>query len=400
MELKECVDTIVKRIQRYNINWYEIIYLAMFAAYVLVEYISSTTLDYELIFDNYGLIIYDTLLALVIAGMAFGNDMTKGKAVFIGAVVGLSMYSTIYNGDAKVVDLVLFCIGARNVSFKKIAYVYLCVAVQIQVLALVLSYMGITINYVYVQEGRGSRSSLGIGYPTDCAAHILIIVMVYVYLRWKKITYAELVGIMALAVVVYKYTRARNNVLCIFILCIMVAAYKLLEHFKIRPEKLKIVKYMPYIMLVLAAIMIIMSLLYNEDSAIWNKINSLLSNRLIMGHKGFTEYGVSFYGQGITENGFGFGTILTNREYFFLDSSYVSILIKKGVYIFALVMAANIYIGKRLIKEKKQFGLIIITVLAISSFMEHHLMELTYNPFILMTFSILADSRKERSVTV
>jgi len=205
---------------------------------------------------------------------------------------------------------------------------------------------------------------------------------------------------MALAVVVYKYTRARNNVLCIFILCIMVAAYKLLEHFKIRPEKLRIVKYMPYIMPVLAAIMIIMSLLYNEDSAIWNKINSLLSNRLIMGHNGFTEYGVSFYGQGITENGFGFGTILTNREYFFLDSSYVSILIKKGVYIFTLVMAANIYIGKRLIKEKKQFGLIIITVLAISSFMEHHLMELTYNPFILMTFSILADSRKERSVTV
>lgn len=372
-----------------KVNWMELIYLALFGGYVISAYLGTTTMDYELPYD-FGPVIYNCLLGYIVANMAFGKKLTKVQASMIGIGFTVLLCSNLLNSEPAITHLFLFCIGARNISFKKIAAVYLIIATQIQIFAMAFSILGISVNFVYSME-RGMRHSFGICYPTDFTAHILFIILVYCYLRWKKITYVEILMIFPISIVMYKYTLARNNVLCLLVLGVFLLGYKILNHFHIDLRRSRIIPLLPYVMPLCALLILVLSLLYNE-SGVMQTINNVLSNRPFMGNVGLKEHGVSIFGSVFSESGFGFGNVFKEgQEYFFLDSSYLRILVKYGLVVFAMVLTAYVVISRKLIKHNMEYGLIFIMIIAFSSFMEHHLLELAFNPFTLLLFSNIGD---------
>lgn len=135
---------------------------------------------------------------------------------------------------------------------------------------------------------------------------------------------------------------------------------------------------------------ILFSFIFNPNNQIFTTFDKILTNRLAMGHLALYEYPVKFFGQYISQNGSGglsFETGLTskgtNLAYFFIDSSYIKILLGFGVVFFLIYLyglSRSMYVN--LGKENYMLP-IILTIICISSVIDQHMLEVAYNPFLI-----------------
>lgn len=135
-----------------------------------------------------------------------------------------------------------------------------------------------------------------------------------------------------------------------------------------------------------AAGILILSMLYTKGSSIFLKLDSILSQRLSFSKKGMEVYGFSIFGQYIPMQGNG-GSTETPLNYFFLDSSYISILLQYGLIMFVMILILWGIIGLRARKEKDWVLLWILAIIAFQSIMEQHLLDISYNPFLWILFA-------------
>ena len=98
-----------------------------------------------------------------------------------------------------------------------------------------------------------------------------------------------------------------------------------------------------YIMPALVIFSIVLSYFYDSSAAFWKVLDSTLEARLAFGKQGFEDFGVKLFGQKIDMIGNG-GTTKYQGEYFFLDCSYVNILLTWGLILFCIVIGIHIYI--------------------------------------------------------
>ena len=170
------------------------IYLILFAGITMWYYLYSTVLEYKYPYALYLGLRY-ALMAYVLVSIALvvwqKQYSTVLEPVFMVLILVSAGIVTYVAKDYGVFDFALLLVGAKNVSWKRIAYVYLCIAVVIQGVAYYASTTGIIAD-ITLQADRGIRHSLGINYPTDMAAHVLFIMLVYAALREKKLTFVEI----------------------------------------------------------------------------------------------------------------------------------------------------------------------------------------------------------------
>ena len=128
---------------------------------------------------------------------------------------------------------------------------------------------------------------------------------------------------------------------------------------------------------------------YQQDNEFLESINEAITGRLALGKKGLDDYGIPLLGQDVPMVGFGGSTTL-EEEYFFIDSSYLNILLRYGILF--LIMVLIIY-GTICYKHKKDTVLMLaVVLLAISCFIDHHMMEAAYNPLTYALFAKTGDA--------
>ena len=147
-----------------------------------------------------------------------------------------------------------------------------------------------------------------------------------------------------------------------------------------------------------AAGILILSMLYTKGSSIFLKLDSILSQRLSFSKKGMEVYGFSIFGQYIPMQGNG-GSTETPSNYFFLDSSYISILLQYGLIIFMMILILWGIIGFRARKEKDWVLLWILAMIAFQSIMEQHLLDISYNPFFGFCLQKQERKRKQKKIS-
>ena len=135
-----------------------------------------------------------------------------------------------------------------------------------------------------------------------------------------------------------------------------------------------------------AFLMVFLSYFYRPDSVFWQKMNAFLTERLFYGHRGFEEFGVTLFGQKLPIRGMG-GTTELIEDYFFLDSSYVKILLEYGIVLFVMVLAMFIFDAYKLRQRRQYYMLVALVLLFVQCTMEHHMLEIAYNPFLFLVFS-------------
>lgn len=368
-------------------NWSEALYLLAFSCYVIFFYLQSTTFTMNVPGVLYsivrGVLLFTALTRIVL----FRNEIKAPVAVALAAFTGLGIFYFVSRGDFMVLDAALITAGALNVSFKRIGVLYVFISTFISLLALVCSQTGIIPDYTfstnYGEEER-IRHSLGIIYPTDCFAHIFYLVTTYFLIRWKRITYPEIIGAGVLFGVVYYFTSARADMIGAALILVLVLILKLTGFKKITlPDKLKKVFSIAFMPLCAAVILVVTSL-YDPLNAYLNRLDAMMSYRLSLGKTGLELYGYKLLGAtNFAENGNANGGV-RNYSYIFYDSAYIKYLFKYGIVMLLVLFLVYALIGLRLNASKMFYAMVFIGVITLSFIIEHHMLELSYNITLLV----------------
>ena len=137
---------------------------------------------------------------------------------------------------------------------------------------------------------------------------------------------------------------------------------------------------------VAATFTVIFTILYSPKISWMNRIDALVSNRLILGKKAVEIGGFHLWGKYFRLRGHWAEGLITNK-YFYLDSSYMQMTIMYGIVISLLVMIAFLLIGYHAYKRKQWTFLWILALLSIHGIMEQRIWNLAYCPFILALFA-------------
>ena len=388
------------RLQDYQIlktRIYECLVLLFYAWAAFFSFLDTTTVSFvwkSEILNPVRLVLF----AAVCISLFLRKDWTWQRVLF--AIIVLLGFGGSYLTFHRrfLLDTALLIIGAGMIDFKKVLKVYLGAGIAGMVLSISLAAIGITENLVFVQPLRSMRQvryAFGSLYVTDFSAHLLFLTGAFLLLMKERRRITGLL-ILAEAAFVFWFCGAFTAVLCFGL---MTGVYYISDH--IAADKTahgkKLLSALIAVPSLLAGLMIVLS--YNFDPKIkWMAVlDRAMHARLKYGKMGFTRYAVRLFGQYVEMNGNGGeGVQASKGKYFFLDCSYVNILLCLGIMALIaviLIMTINCF---RAWETENWLLLGVLIIVCIDSIMEHHLAEIAYNPFLLMPLADLSWMKEKR----
>lgn len=305
-------------------------------------------------------------------------------------------YLTTVSHDSSIFYYAVFIVGAADVPFRKILTTYLCSA-TFSTLVIILAYLIRLIpGQIITRLGHHfiMRFSLGFLTPTDFAARTFYLLLAYYAWRNLQLKKIEQLVSLLLIFLIFILTNARLDL--ILMLSLWLVGFKS-ELFIQLVEK---INYKFLTLFVSCYILGNVSLAYffNPHSHILQQINHLLSNRLLFGYIALHQHGISLLGKYIIETSNGTISPHPPANYFYVDSSYIRLLVISGMLVSILVMFLLYFLLKKIFVAK-EYGILVFLLLAIlSSAIDQHLVELSYNIIFLATFaSVNQSGTKENS---
>lgn len=384
------------RISKLNIDfdfeaYWEIIYLILLAFFVGMRFLLSTM--FTIYWHKY---FYRTLtvigVVLVLLHLMMAKDISKKEIAAMLVVTFVFMMSHYVSGYDFLVDLLILILGAYRVNFRNILKTYIAVWSVLLVVTIIGAMTGLAENLVYYQwqhgEGQRARMALGICYPTDFAAYVAFLMFTYICFRGSDIVNMELGGLFILTCIIYYITDARTDAVCMILAIVMVYVLKIyLKKCVVRLDNKIIKNIVTLIPVIMCMGMLLATVFFSDNSEIWNMIDSKLNGRLTFSKQAIEKYGITLNGKYVLEKGAG-GTTDGQDFYFFIDSSYVSVVIKYGVAFLVLICVMLSHNMHKYVKKNDVIKIVMLTVICIHSAMEHHLIQYWYNPFVVAFFSI------------
>lgn len=376
-----------------DIDCLEIIYLILIAAFIMKKYLETTALEWELPYWYDTVLrggIHAYILVRIYEQVVVKKAISLTETVLMSVMIFIGEMVTLYTGEIFISDTLLLIIGAKGVDFKKICFVYLCVAVSVQAVALYLVNGGFVSDYIYSTE-RGVRHSLGICYPTDFAAHMLFICIAYVCFRKNKLTFTEIAVMLVLSFTIYKYTYARNDFISMIGVCVLCIIAKILQFKNVNISNCKKLRWLCLLFIIMFIISFLIMINY-QNSALVQNINDYTANRIYYSWSAYEQYGLKPFGSVIAESGSGYGGA-TSDNYFYLDSSYIRILLKYGYIFMMFVIVMYMRIFNKACKNGNMYIIAGLIIVAFFGMMEHHLFEIAYNILWVLMFADIKNNR-------
>lgn len=279
----------------------------------------------------------------------------------------------------------MFAIAGKNIPTKKIVSWYFLFGLITLIFIMVSAIFGLIDNLSYVRGGF-VRRSFGIVYPTDFSAHVFYLILAYCYLYFDRLKIKHYLVISLIAIAVYYFCNARLDTICILLIIpTMVITKKCLKL-----SHLNIMDFSWMLTALLAVLTYIGTFLYEYSYNILFKLNMVLSHRISLSSEGLTRFGVHAFGSHVVEHGWGgssgikaFNANNQSFHYFILDSSFVRSLVIYG-FIFTVLLIVLITINAYYLVKINDYVLLgIFLLIAVSSVVDQHMLELAYNPFFL-----------------
>lgn len=359
-------------------NIWDVTYFIIYVATLVHEFYFSTMFPQELL-DNTARYFYITILMYVVLKLIYSKRYSRVEQIMSVALIAIFSISGVVSGYLEIVQYILLIIGAKGVDLRKILMLYSGIAAMMLIVAFVASQCGIIENLVYEDARRGKRYSFGCIYPTDFAAHVFYLIAALIASFNQKIKIWWSIIIFGIALLIYKLCYAYTSVLTLILLGVGIIIYCIKDDWKIK-------KGMAAIPILTALLFPALMTIYDGNQNFWYKLDLKLSYRMLYTSWGIRDYGFSLFGQHVTEYGNGLTTTY-NENYFFIDDSYMRILIEYGIIVFIAVLIIILLMSLRMIKKNQIIWFMLLELVCLHSFMEHHLLELAYNPFIIYLYA-------------
>ena len=379
------------KIWDYPINGRQVYFIA-FLFYFLPTILGETTFSSTL--NGHLLVRFACISFPLLLFKIFVLDKWEKKELFLISIVlvlGLITWRT-----AHYIELLLivpFVIGAKNVNFRDIIRWHFYLTVLLMMTVMIFALIRIIPNLIYHSELRPTRYSVGMLYPSVIAAHYLFLVLDYCYLKFGKLNVFDYLLITLGDSICMLLTNTKLDFWAtLLVIPIMIIAQH--AFFGKRWSNI-IVSFWWMATPVSATIMVFLSYFYSSSNHILHKLNSLLSGRLALGRQAFERYNVNLFGRKIVEHSFAgikgqrlaSGNTNFQSNYFYIDSSFVRMLLLWGLLVFIIVILCLTFIALRSTVQKTFVLSAIILVSSLSFMFEPHIVQIIYNPFILALLS-------------
>jgi len=356
------------------------IYIGMFVIFLIVSNLMVSTIS-PYIPD----VIYSTIkyicIGIVLFKIIFLTKYTLKELIIIILIVSVISLSAYEARTNTLLFGTVFIIGAKNVPFEKIVKAFFYTSLILVLGMFLLSIIGVIPNDIYYRESI-PRYSFGSNYPTDFGAHIFYLLAAFAYLRRKKYGYVDFLLSLGTALFIWKFCDARLDVGLIIILSIglLIISKRELNFKRFFDSCFTI---LPLSYLLSSFLIILFTIRYNVSSTFYTKMDSWLSQRLSIGHLGFDAYGMKLFGQAIQQHGWGGMTgAVSGYVYFFLDSSFIQLLLSYGIIVAVIFVSAFTYVGFKRMNDQELVLVLILSVIAISGIVDQHIIDLAFNPFL------------------
>ena len=369
------------------------IYFLAFTIYFLPNFLMQTTFATDAISHILRLISYIALPLLLYK--IFIIDMWSRKELIVLVLILLT--GVITWRIAQISDYLFlfpFIFGAKNIDFKLIVKWYLYFNAVFLLSIIAFSLLKVIPNLIYYSVSRPTRYSLGMVYPSNIAALGLFMALAYCYLRFNHLNFWDYCGIFLIACIGMKLTNTRLDFLAtILIIPIMIIAQRAYRNKRIARH---IASFFWLAVPITAWIVVFGSYFYNSDNYPLRKLNVLSSGRLELGYTAFQRYKPNLFGRSITEYSYAgvYGHKYANgigqmsHGYFYIDSSYLRMLLLWGIMAFVIIVIFLTLIALISTVRKTYVLSAIILITSLSLMFEPHVIQLIYNPFLLYLFSV------------
>lgn len=319
---------------------------------------------------------------------------TPKNAMLFALLILPIIISSIHIRQYYALEYCLLMIGAKGIKKKTLLYYFLLLNSAMTFLTLILCFLGKIENVITYRDefSTHARMSLGFSYATVLTAQILAIVLVWAYLRIKKVKWLEIAIIFALGIFSYYIAEARISSFSIILISITLIAYKtglgaILDKFISNNKFCRIV--LTFASVFVFFICIILSFLYIKvlPTSIGNMLDDLSSGRVAPNATAHIRYPLTFLSQSITELGTqANGQIGVQSYYFSLNTSYISILYKLGILSFIALIILWCMHSYHEVKNKNYAAAILLLIFSVYCYFENRLLAICYNPFFLLIF--------------
>jgi len=380
-------------------------FLIIYALLIIRKFLEASTV-YILWPEQLHFFVRVAGVACAYARLSFFRSKRRVPAFLAALTMGSLVVASHYNGYSELVDLAILIAGMQGIPGQKIVRTFFTAVFALLGITVCLAIQGVIVNLRYLQADGSVRNSMGIIYPTDFSAYFFFLSLAWIYLREKRITYYELLLIGGLSSIAVFVAQARLSAICQFLIMIVFLLVKLSERnsqgrlaiFCRSAARLSVLAFP-----VCAALIIFLSLSYPGPNNLLVPLDDMLSNRLLFSRKGFLQYGLRLLGQNIPMNGNGASTltvVLTSFwDYFFLDCALVSIPLRYGLLVSLMLLGCFLYLTIRACRSGRHDLAFILALIAVNGMIEHHMLEINYNPFIMLFFARLSSPRKEAQLT-
>lgn len=304
-------------------------------------------------------------------------------------VAGLISYIT--SGWYVIMVLAILLINMKNINIRKLIIIWI-IEISILMLFIAISYKLGVIGETTISWDRDTgigRYTLGYNYTTFSSNYFFHLTIFYLYIKGNLIKYLELGVLALLNIYLYNFTNTKAAVIYSVLAIILVI---LIKKFNFSKGVSYINKFSMFVGGFAAGLL---TYLYKYDSAIISEINVILSGRLYYGYKGIEEYGITLFGQKITW----ITEVILDSElqYNYIDSSYLNIMFNYGIIVLLFVMLGYYFLGKRNISNDIYYSILIL-IITLHSMFDPQLIEIMYNPSILLLGYVITRSRYMDSV--
>ena len=382
----------------YVISKLNIAILILYGLFVFEAFLRSTT--FEINWHPY----YHMSLKIILILLVFGKSLLKFTDniplyVLLGFCSVGFLLAYLQGNHGILLELILFTIAFVDIDYNKVIKIFF-ITILLSIFIVILgSQVDIMNNLIYTSNSRPSRISFGIHYPTNFASYIIFLCLTWSFIRKENIRYIELCLMYLLSYAIYYFCEARTSTICLIMLTSLLISYKLVKiYLKTKKSSrflFKILSALTSLSVILCSTLSIgLSYIYTKNNSYLFKINHFLSNRLSLGNETINAFEIKLWGQYIEMNGNGgftlpgYNYLSTGKSgYNFIDSSYLSILFRYGLFVFICVIALFTLTSFVARKHHDYITLIIIAIIAVHCIMEHHMLDFNYNPFMFLLIS-------------
>lgn len=381
--ISDLINNWIYKIKAWNWN---VTFLLAYAIILMRDYISTTMFEFELPRT------VTWLLLLFVIGISGIRVILEDSSHYIKVTQFMGLVAFCVAGIVSSYHILLYfaflVVAAQNVDFDDILKVYVVVSIICILFSVVGSQVGLIENLIYPSLFRRDRISFGFISPTDFGAHITFLVLAGLSLVKKRLNWLHVLVTISLAAFVYFLSDCRTSVICLigYILCVFI--YQLF----VDKTGNRLVKITEYILIpleiVAAASMFIFAIMYENGLEIANKLEHVFSLRLSYTIRTMQLYNPKMFGQYIEEHGNG-ESIIEPLDPYFIDNSFVRMLYEYGIVVLMLVLITMLMAQYKAAKKKRTLLVFAIFIMFAECVMEHHIIEIAYNPFGMLLFANL-----------